>query len=169
MRTLALMLIIVKLSACYPHYDFTQIVPSVTSSIQRHFFTNCVTILDVQGNAGNLLWEWLLFIFVLIHAVHITQRFSFFFPKSVLGHIFTKCRCYGNYKLLDSSHKKEFCNVTAGNRVPFKKLRNLYMVDRSVWHTINNVPTYLPTYIHTYTHIHAHTHCFTSGVIMQVI
>ena len=58
MRSLFLMLIIVKVSACYPHYDFTQIIPSVISSIQRYLFSNCVIILDVQVNAGNLLWEW---------------------------------------------------------------------------------------------------------------
>jgi hypothetical protein len=55
MRTLVLMLIIVKLSACYPHFDFTQIFPSVISSIQKYLFSNCVTLLDVQVNAGNLL------------------------------------------------------------------------------------------------------------------
>jgi hypothetical protein len=55
MRTLALMLIIVKLSACYAHYDFTQIIPSVISSVQKYLFSNCVIIMDVQVNTGNLL------------------------------------------------------------------------------------------------------------------
>jgi len=37
-----------------------------------------------------------------------------------------------NYELLESSRKKEVCNFTGGNYFLFKKLRDLYMVGRSV-------------------------------------
>jgi hypothetical protein len=48
-----LMLIIVKLSYCYSNYETTETIPSVISSVQRYFFSDCIFMLHIQGNAGN--------------------------------------------------------------------------------------------------------------------
>jgi hypothetical protein len=58
MRLLAMwnatfILIIVKLSYCYANYKATETIPSVISSVQRHFFSDCVSMLHIRGNAGN--------------------------------------------------------------------------------------------------------------------
>jgi hypothetical protein len=49
----AFMLIIVNLGDCYLNNEATETIPSVISSVQQYFFSDCVSMLHVRGNAGN--------------------------------------------------------------------------------------------------------------------
>jgi hypothetical protein len=49
----AFMLIIVSVGYCYPNYENPETIHSVISSVQQHFFSDCVSMLHINGNAGN--------------------------------------------------------------------------------------------------------------------
>jgi hypothetical protein len=53
MWTAAFMLIIVNLGDCYPNNEAMETIPSVISSVQQYFFSDCVFMLHVHGNEGN--------------------------------------------------------------------------------------------------------------------
>jgi hypothetical protein len=47
------MLMAVKLGDCYSSYEAQQTTHSVIYSVQRYFFSECVFLLHVHGDAGN--------------------------------------------------------------------------------------------------------------------